>query len=53
METLGFGKLRVLYQEVTQGNQVMNLPQLVTRNSLYFSKDIILKGHVFTDGGYL
>lgn len=29
---------RVMFQEVGQDNQVMNVPQLITRNSLYYSK---------------
>ncbi|WP_166523633.1 putative porin [Flagellimonas ochracea] len=33
----------VLYQEVTQEENVMNLPQLVTRNTLYFSSDVFKK----------
>ncbi|MFT4831446.1 MAG: hypothetical protein ACI815_001094 [Psychroserpens sp.] len=30
----------VMYQQVDQTNEVLNVPQLVTRNTLYFSKDI-------------
>ena len=30
----------VMYQEVDQDNQVLNLPELVTRNTLYFSSDV-------------
>ena len=37
----------VMYQEVSQSNQVLNLPQLVTRNTLYFSD------HVFKKAMYL
>ncbi|WP_136465784.1 putative porin [Flagellimonas onchidii] len=40
----------VLYQEVTQDKQVLNLPQLVTRNSLYFSKDIFKKAMYLQTG---
>lgn len=40
----------VLYQDVTQDNQVMNLPQLVTRNSLYFSKDVFKKAMFIQTG---
>ncbi|MGX1931057.1 putative porin [Flagellimonas sp. 2504JD4-2] len=40
----------VLYQEVTQDEQVLNLPQLVTRNSLYFSKDIFKKAMFLQTG---
>lgn len=40
----------VLYQEVTQDNEVLNVPQLVTRNSLYFSKDIFKKAMFLQTG---
>ena len=30
----------VMYQQVDQTNDVLNVPQLVTRNTLYFSKDV-------------
>lgn len=30
----------VMYQHVDQTNNVLNVPQLVTRNTLYFSKDV-------------
>lgn len=40
----------VLYQEVTQDDQVLNVPQLVTRNSLYFSKDIFKKAMFLQTG---
>ncbi|MET7030573.1 putative porin [Sediminicola luteus] len=30
----------VMYQQVDQTNNVLNVPQLVTRNTLYFSKDV-------------
>ncbi|MGB7393025.1 MAG: putative porin [Pricia sp.] len=33
----------VMYQNVSQANQVLNLPQLVTRNTLYFSSDVFKK----------
>ena len=33
----------VLYQNVSQTNKVLNLPQLVTRNTLYFSKEVYKK----------
>ena len=33
----------VMYQNVTQENQVLNLPDFVTRNTLYFSSDIFKK----------
>lgn len=37
----------VMYQNVSQANQVLNVPQLVTRNTLYFSS------HVFKKAMYL
>ncbi|MAU17591.1 MAG: hypothetical protein CMH46_18850 [Muricauda sp.] len=40
----------VMYQEVTQDNQVLNLPQLVTRNSLYFSSDVFEKAMFLQTG---
>jgi hypothetical protein len=40
----------VLYQEVTQDNQVLNLPQLLTRNSLYFSSDVFKKAMYIQTG---
>lgn len=40
----------VLYQEVTQDNQVLNLPQLVTRNSLYFSSNVFKKAMFLQTG---
>ncbi len=33
----------VMYQNVNQSNQVLNVPQLVTRNTLYFSSDVFKK----------
>lgn len=33
----------VMYQNVGQDNEVLNVPQLITRNSLYFSKHIFKK----------
>ena len=33
----------ILYQNVSQTNEVLNLPQLVTRNTLYFSKEVYKK----------
>jgi hypothetical protein len=30
----------LMYQQVDQTNNVLNVPQLVTRNTLYFSKDV-------------
>lgn len=40
----------VLYQNVTQDNQVLNLPQLVTRNTLYFSSDVFKKAMFLQTG---
>ncbi len=40
----------VLYQDVTQDGQVINVPQLVTRNTLYFSKDIFKKAMFLQTG---
>ncbi len=40
----------VLYQDVTQDSQVVNLPQLVTRNTLYFSKDVFKKAMFLQTG---
>lgn len=40
----------LLYQEVTQDNQVVNLPQLVTRNTLYFSSDVFKKAMFLQTG---
>ncbi|MBT8237733.1 MAG: putative porin [Croceitalea sp.] len=33
----------IMYQEVTQDNKVLNLPQLVTRNTIYYSSDVFKK----------
>ena len=40
----------VLYQDVTQEAQVLNLPELVTRNSLYFSSDVFKKAMFIQTG---
>ncbi|WP_420604150.1 putative porin [Flagellimonas sp.] len=40
----------VLYQDVTQDRQVLNVPQLVTRNTLYFSKDVFKKAMFLQTG---
>ncbi|WP_190809786.1 putative porin [Flagellimonas sp. S3867] len=40
----------VLYQEVTQDDQVLNLPQLIARNSLFFSKDVFKKAMFLQTG---
>ena len=43
--TFGHFALRntLLYQQVTQDNQVLNLPDFVTRNTLYYSKHVFKK----------
>ncbi|WP_350287838.1 putative porin [uncultured Croceitalea sp.] len=40
----------VMYQNVTQENQVLNVPDLVTRNTLYFSSDIFEKAMYLQTG---
>ncbi|WP_149277604.1 putative porin [Pareuzebyella sediminis] len=40
----------VMYQNVSQTNQVLNLPQLVTRNTLYFSSDVFKKAMFLQTG---
>lgn len=40
----------VLYQDVAQDAQVLNLPELVTRNSLYFSSDVFKKAMFIQTG---
>lgn len=40
----------VLYQNVTQDRQVLNLPQWVTRNTLYFSSDVFKKAMFLQTG---
>jgi hypothetical protein len=40
----------VMYQNVTQDEQVMNLPQIVTRNTLYFSSDVFKKAMYLQTG---
>jgi hypothetical protein len=40
----------VMYQNVTQTSQVLNLPQLVTRNSLYFSSNVFKKAMFLQTG---
>ncbi|MDT0606896.1 putative porin [Croceitalea rosinachiae] len=38
-----------MYQNVTQDNQVLNLPEFVTRNTLYYSSDVFKKAmHIQT-----
>lgn len=40
----------VMYQNVSQTNEVLNVPQLVTRNTLYFSSDIFKKAMYLQTG---
>jgi len=40
----------VLYQNVTQDKQVLNVPQIITRNTLYFSKDVFKKAMFLQTG---
>lgn len=40
----------VMYQNVNQSNEVFNVPQLVTRNTLYFSSDIFKKAMFIQTG---
>lgn len=40
----------VMYQNVSQSNNVLNVPQLVTRNTLYFSKDVFRKAMFLQTG---
>ncbi|MFD2588421.1 putative porin [Croceitalea marina] len=40
----------LMYQEVSQTNQVLNVPQFVTRNSLYFSSDVFKKAMFLQTG---
>ncbi|QCW98897.1 hypothetical protein FGM00_01705 [Aggregatimonas sangjinii] len=40
----------VMYQNVEQSNQVLNVPQLVTRNTLYFSSDVFKKAMYLQTG---
>jgi len=40
----------VMYQNVSQTNQVLNLPQVVTRNTLYFSSDVFKKAMYIQTG---
>ena len=40
----------VMYQEANQTNQVLNVPQIVTRNSLYFSSDVFKKAMFIQTG---
>tara|TARA_R110002020_G_scaffold475959_1_gene714927 strand:- start:270 stop:2264 length:1995 start_codon:yes stop_codon:yes gene_type:complete len=39
----------VMYQNVSQSSQILNVPQLVTRNTLFFTKDVFKKAmHLHT-----
>ncbi len=40
----------VMYQHVSQANDVLNVPQLVTRNTLYFSSDVFKKAMFLQTG---
>lgn len=40
----------MLYQEVAQDEQVLNLPQLLTRNTIYFSSDVFEKAMFLQTG---
>nr|WP_298997584.1 putative porin [uncultured Allomuricauda sp.] len=40
----------VLFQDVTQNQQVLNVPQLITRNSLYFSSEVFKKAMFLQTG---
>ncbi len=40
----------VMYQNVTQDSQVLNLPQLVTRNTIYFSSDVFKRAMFLQTG---
>ncbi|WP_299529714.1 putative porin [Ulvibacterium sp.] len=40
----------VMYQNVSQTNSVLNVPQLVTRNTLYFSSDVFKKAMYLQTG---
>ncbi|MEM6892909.1 MAG: putative porin [Bacteroidota bacterium] len=40
----------ILYQNVTQDEQVLNVPELVTRNTLYFSSDVFKKAMYIQTG---
>lgn len=40
----------IMYQNVSQANKVLNLPQFVTRNTLYFSSDVFRKAMFLQTG---
>ena len=41
----------ILFQQVTQGDNILNVPKLVTRNTLYFS-DYVFKKAMFLQTGF-
>ncbi|MFS4468469.1 putative porin [Maribacter sp. 2210JD10-5] len=41
---------KVMYQNVSQDNNALNVPQLVTRNTLYFSSDVFNKAMYLQTG---
>jgi len=41
---------RVMYQNVSQTNEVLNVPEIVTRNTLYFSKEVFNKAMFLQTG---
>lgn len=40
----------IMYQNVSQSNDILNVPQLVTRNTLYFSSDVFKKAMYLQTG---
>jgi len=40
----------IMYQKVNQSNQVLNVPELVTRNTLYFSSNVFKKAMFLQTG---
>ncbi|NND78677.1 MAG: putative porin [Maribacter sp.] len=40
----------IMYQNVSQSNNVLNVPQIVTRNTLYFSSDVFKKAMYLQTG---
>ena len=40
----------IMYQNVSQANQVLNVPELVTRNTLYFSSNVFKKAMFLQTG---
>ncbi len=43
---------RILYQKVIEGEGVLNLPELVIRNSLYYSKNFFKNNALFLQTGF-